>query len=60
MNFVITQDIIIKRHYGWQWIYSINTERKSRCMKNRLDLEKYREETIKNIMLLYNSLNEIG
>ena len=57
---IITKGYIHKRKYSWVWAYNMKGKRKSKSMKNREDLEKYREETIKNIMLLYYTLNEIG
>ena len=43
---IITKGCIYKTKYGWQWIYFISGKRKSKTMKSKEDLEKYRLEKL--------------
>ena len=44
---VITKGGICKKKNGWQWKYYMSGKRKTKWMKSKTDLEKYREETLK-------------
>ena len=43
---IITKGGIIKTKYGWIWRYCMNGKRKSKTMKSKEDLEKYRKEKL--------------
>ena len=43
----ITKGYIRKTKYGWQWGYRMKGKRKSKWMKNREDLVKYRIDILK-------------
>ena len=47
---VITEGCIYKHGNSWQWQYSMNGKRKSKTMKSKDALEKYRDETIKKYL----------
>tara|TARA_R110001632_G_scaffold185982_1_gene306337 strand:+ start:47 stop:526 length:480 start_codon:yes stop_codon:yes gene_type:complete len=48
---VITKGNIYKRKCGWRWQYYMSGKKKSKTMKSKTDLEKYREETLKKYSL---------
>ena len=43
---IITKGGIYKRRYGWQWQYRMSGKGKTKNMKSKEDLEKYRKEKI--------------
>ena len=49
----ITKGNIYKRKNSWRWQYQMKGKQKSKTMKNREDLEKYRDEILKkyNVIL---------
>ena len=42
----ITKGSIGKTKYGWEWGYRIKDKRKSKTMKSKEDLQKFRKETL--------------
>ena len=43
---IITKGSIYKTKYGWEWKYRMSGKRKSKTMKSKEDLEKYREKKL--------------
>ena len=43
----ITKGCITKTKYGWQWKYYMSGKKKSKTMKSKEELEKFREEKLK-------------
>ena len=44
---IITKGGVRKKKYGWEWQYQMSGKRKSKTMKSKEDLEKYRIELLK-------------
>ena len=44
---IITKGGIYKTKYGWVWKYYMSGKPKSKCMKSKEALEKFRDETLK-------------
>ena len=47
----ITKGCIYKTKYGWGWRYYMKGKLKSKTMKSKKDLEKYRDETLKKYLI---------
>tara|TARA_R110002126_G_scaffold277191_1_gene422936 strand:+ start:42 stop:533 length:492 start_codon:yes stop_codon:yes gene_type:complete len=53
---IITKGCIHKTKYGWRWSYRMSGKNKSKTMKSKEDLEKYRKEKLISLGHLQSSM----